>query len=49
MSTSSLFLRHMLRAVCLTRGPTALRDTTIPSTRGVARFILRREEVELQQ
>ena len=31
---------HILRAVCLTSGPSALLLTTIPSTRGVARFIL---------
>ena len=40
MSASNLFLLHMLSAVCLSMGPTDLRDMTIPSTRGVARVIL---------
>ena len=31
---------HILRAVCRTSGPSALLLITIPSTRGVARFIL---------
>lgn len=39
-SVSSLRLLHMLEAVCLTIEPTDLREITIPSTRGVARFIL---------
>ena len=40
MSVSSLRLLHIFEAVCLTMEPTDLREMTIPSTRGVARFIL---------
>ena len=42
---SSLRLLHMLEAVCLTIEPTDLREITIPSTRGVARFILEKRKV----
>ena len=44
MSVSSLRLLHMFEAVCLTMEPTDLREMTIPSTRGVARFILDMEK-----
>ena len=40
VSVSSLLLLHMLVAVCLTSGPTARLEITMPSTRGVARCIL---------
>ena len=40
MSVSSLLLLHMLVAVCLTSGPTARLEITMPSTSGVARCIL---------
>ena len=43
---SSLRLLHMLEAVCLTIEPTDLREITIPSTRGVARFILEVEKFQ---
>ena len=45
MSVSSLRLLHMLEAVCLTMDPTDLREITIPSTSGVARFILEMKNV----
>jgi hypothetical protein len=35
---------HILRAVWRSSGPMARRETTIPSTRGVARLILHRQE-----
>lgn len=40
LSLSSLFLRPMFNAVCLTRVPSTLLDTTIPSIKGVAKLIL---------
>lgn len=40
LSLSSLFLRPILRAVCLTRVPRTLLDTTMPSIKGVAKLIL---------
>ena len=40
LSLSSLLLRPIFRAVCRTKVPSTLLDMTIPSIKGVAKFIL---------